>query len=76
MGLTPANIRHSPADKRGLGLTFLGMMAREESANNSISKNEYDETISGLIQRIEALEKQLSSTKTSWYRRLWEWIKS
>lgn len=71
------NISHSPSDKRGLGLTFLGMMNKDDtpsplSVGDFISRTEFDNALFLMRAEIEALRIRVN---TPWYKRLFNRIK-
>jgi hypothetical protein len=64
------NISHSPADRRGLGLTFLGMM---QEGNNQPASNNL--AIAEIYAEIRELRDELAELRSyvrlSWYKKLW-----
>ena len=64
------NISHSPADKRGMGLTFLGMMKHDDAPvqyNDGEIRQMWVEIYS-LKTEVEYLRKQVM---TPWYKKAW-----
>lgn len=68
-----SQFKHSPSDKRGLGLTFLGMQDASVSNNVAtykgyVTREEFDSVIGELRAEIKRM-------KEPWYKRLWMWIR-
>jgi hypothetical protein len=71
-----SNISHSPADKRGMGFTFLGMMAPDNSGSPlSVS---HEEEIEYLLAQVSKLKTELRELReyvmTPWYKKLWRMV--
>jgi hypothetical protein len=69
------NISHSPADKRGTGLTFLGMQQKEVAG----SGKDYSDDIDFLYERMHELRAEVKQLReyvmTPWYKKLWKAVK-
>jgi len=65
------NITNTPSDKRGLGLTFLGMMKHDIETFN----DQYDEQIEALYKECTNLRKEIVALRiyvmTPWYKKAW-----
>lgn len=79
-----AQFKHSPPDKRGLGLTFLGMMAPQNEAVSSteyVTQEEFAIAVRVLRKEINALNDIVmvmmyeATNKIPWYSKLWVCIK-
>jgi hypothetical protein len=70
---TLRNISHSPSDKRGLGLTFLGMMNKDDTSYpiasyDFINRVEFENAIQLMRAELQVLRVIVN---TPWYKKAW-----
>jgi hypothetical protein len=72
----PQQFQPRPPERRGLGLTFLGMMNDQPVATgNFVGREQYEIAYAKLHRRVSMLERALLShvlhKHRPWYKRLW-----
>jgi hypothetical protein len=67
------NISHSPADKRGMGLTFLGMMNKDNTVS-PLDLRDYV-TWQELQTVLEKIRTDIEELQRPWYSHIWLAIK-
>lgn len=77
-----ATVKHNPAEKRGLGMVFLGMqqptireIPEENHACAAVITVDHTKELNLICGEIAALWKEIERLKQPWWKRLFKWIR-